>query len=471
MSSATMMLEEPAAEPRATNLELLWELLRIAAPLMLGNLFYSLQIAVDRVFLTRFDPDAPAASLAAAMIAWVPICFLQTTAGFAVTFVAQYVGAGRTREVGPSVAQAMWFAVAGGLALIAMIPFAGTIIDWVGHDARLRPWETQYMWFLLASGLPIGVQAAATSFYSGRGQTSVVLGVNAFATAIHITINPIFIFGAFGLPGWGVPGAGAAYFLTSCASATLAVWLATRSKFETEFAMRSGWAFNKERFIRHLKFGAPNGLQTASDVIGWALFVLFVGWLGSAPLAATSIVFAINALFYIPMIGMAQASGVLVGQRLGDNDPETAERGVWTAAFLAIPFMGLMGLLVAAFPQLSMAAFANFDKPDEWSQVSKLLPTLLWFVAIYSVFDGLVVLFSFSLRGAGDTFFVSTTFFTMSLLFLILPTWWICRNGYGLSAAWTVATLYLVLLSAAVGLRFWLGPWRSMRVIEPLAIE
>src|SRR5215207_5410179 len=109
----------PQVESRPTERQLLWDLLRIAAPLMLGNLFYSLQIAVDRVFFARYHPDAPAAALAAAMIAWVPICFLQTTAGFAVTFVAQYVGAGRTREVGPSVAQGVWFAVLGGLMLTA----------------------------------------------------------------------------------------------------------------------------------------------------------------------------------------------------------------------------------------------------------------------------------------------------------------------------------------------------------------
>jgi len=235
--------------------------------------------------------------------------------------------------------------------------------------------------------------------------------------------------------------------------------------------MRSGWAFNTERFQRHLKFGVPNGIQTASDVIGWSLFVLFVGWLGSAELSATAIVFSINSLFFIPMIGLAQASGVLVGQRLGEDDPETAERGVWAAAGVAIPFMGVMGALVAVFPQASLWAFSNSNKPEVWSRVSELLPTLLWFVAVYSIFDGLAVLFSFSLRGAGDTYFVSSTYLATSLAFQILPTWWICRHGHGLAAAWTVATIYLVVLSAAVGLRFWLGPWRSMRVIEPLAIE
>jgi hypothetical protein len=66
---------------------------------------------------------------------------------------------------------------------------------------------------------------------------------------------------------------------------------------------------------------------------------------------------------------------------------------------------------------------------------------------------------------------VSTTYLATSLLFQILPTWWVCRHNLGLTAAWTVATVYLVILSGAVGLRFWLGPWRGMRVIEPLTIE
>jgi multidrug resistance protein, MATE family len=470
MQSAPIAIA-PKVVSRPSNRQLLWDLLRIAAPLMLGNLFYSLQILVDRIFLSRFDPEAPAATLAAAMVAWVPICFLQTTAGFAVTFVAQYVGAGRTREVGPSVAQGVWFAIGGGLALIACIPLAPMVIHLIGHSPRLQAWEIEYVRFLAAAGLPIAIQSAVTSFFSGRGRTSVVLGINAVATTIHCILNPLFIFGGFGLPGWGVAGAGAAYLATSCCSATLSLWLATRPKYEARFAMRSGWAFSRERFRRLLKFAVPNGLQTMADVIGWTLFALFVGWLGAAELSATAVVFSINALFFIPMIGLAQASGVLVGQRLGENDPETAERGVWTAAGVAIPFMGLMGLLVCMFPEVSMAAFANHDKPAEWQQVAQLLPKLLWFVAVYSVFDGLVVLFSFSLRGAGDTHFVSTVFFTTSLFLQVLPTWWICRNGYGLSAAWTAATVYLVVLSFIVGLRFWLGPWRTMRVIEPKTIE
>jgi MATE family multidrug resistance protein len=130
-----------------------------------------------------------------------------------------------------------------------------------------------------------------------------------------------------------------------------------------------------------------------------------------------------------------------------------------------------MGLLVASFPAVAMATFANNANPEEWAQVARLMPTLLWFVAVYSVFDGLVVLFAFSLRGAGDTHFVSTVVLTTSVGILILPVWWICRSGYGLAAAWTAATAYLVVLSIIVGLRFWLGPWRTMRVIEPNAIE
>ena len=56
---------------------------------------------------------------------------------------------------------------------------------------------------------------------------------------------------------------------------------------------------------------------------------MLVGRLGSAALAATSIVLVINACFFIPMLGLAQAVCVQVGQRLGEDRPDLAARSTW----------------------------------------------------------------------------------------------------------------------------------------------
>src|SRR5205823_12541257 len=91
------------------------ELLRLAWPFILSNSFYTLQILLDRVLLSRSGSAEVGAGMAAAMIYWTPISFLQNTANYATTFVAQYTGAGEPRRVGPVVWQALYFALAAGV--------------------------------------------------------------------------------------------------------------------------------------------------------------------------------------------------------------------------------------------------------------------------------------------------------------------------------------------------------------------
>src|SRR5262249_57790573 len=87
------------------------ELLALAAPLIVSQSFMTVQIFVDTILLSWYDPRAMSASLPAVMWFWLPFGLLQVTAGYTSTFVAQYTGAGRPHRVGPAVWQGIHFAV------------------------------------------------------------------------------------------------------------------------------------------------------------------------------------------------------------------------------------------------------------------------------------------------------------------------------------------------------------------------
>src|SRR6516165_545518 len=63
------------------------ELLHLAWPLILSNSFWTLQIATDRILLSRSSSDAVAAAMVAAVLFWTPLTLLQNTANYATTFV------------------------------------------------------------------------------------------------------------------------------------------------------------------------------------------------------------------------------------------------------------------------------------------------------------------------------------------------------------------------------------------------
>src|SRR5215470_2399771 len=100
------------------------ELMRLALPLILSSSVWTLQVALDRIMLSRFDSNSVAAAMPAVCFFWTPFILLQYTANYATTFVAQYLGAGERRRIGPAVWQSIYFSVVAGVAFLALIPLA-----------------------------------------------------------------------------------------------------------------------------------------------------------------------------------------------------------------------------------------------------------------------------------------------------------------------------------------------------------
>jgi len=183
----------PLSQP--TNGSIFRELLRLAWPLMLSNLFFSIQIVIDRTFLSQYDPDASAAALASSMILWIPVIFVQNTGGFATTFVAQYFGAKRFEQIGPIVWQAIYWSILGGLAILGLAPFSSIIMQWLGHSEKLMSLETDYFFCLCFCGLPVSLTAAVCSFFAGRGDTRTVIWINAIGCLVTALLDYCWIFG------------------------------------------------------------------------------------------------------------------------------------------------------------------------------------------------------------------------------------------------------------------------------------
>src|SRR5207248_6646395 len=152
-------------------------------------------------------------------------------AGYTSTFVAQYTGAARPHRVGPAVWQGIHFAVLAGLLLLLLAPAAPLLIAVGEHTAALQALEAAYLRCLAFAALPMLLMAAVNGFFSGRGQTWTVLGIEAFGTTINVALALVLIFGRLGFPEMGIEGAGWATVAGSWASALLALALLLRRRF------------------------------------------------------------------------------------------------------------------------------------------------------------------------------------------------------------------------------------------------
>jgi len=130
-------------------------------------------------------------------------------------------------------------------------------------------------------------------------------------------------------------------------------------------------------------------------------------------------------------------------------------------------YMCAVAAVYIALPGLLVSLFEGGRNPREFAAVAAIVPGLLVCVAAYSLVDAVNVSFSFALRGAGDTRFVTLATFCLAWPIMVLPTYLVVRAGGSVYWAWWFATAHIFAMAACFYLRFRHGKWKTMRVIEP----
>jgi MATE family multidrug resistance protein len=444
------------------------EVFKIAFPLILSTSAMTLQMFVDRVFLMWYDRDAMSAAMLGGILSFVFFSFFLGTATYANTFVSQYDGANRKERIGPAVWQSIYFSTAAGLIMAAIALFDKPLIALVGHEPAIAKYELVYFRILLLGAMPGIVDSALSCFLTGRGKTWTVMWVNVVKTFVNAVLDYAMIFGKFGFPEWGIGGAAIATVIANAAACviyfTIFLLPAHRKSFCT-----TNYVFDKELFGRLMKFGLPSGVQFMLDILGFTLFVVFIGRIDAVSFAASSMVLQINTLSFMPMIGFGIATTILVGRALGADKPQIAQKSTFSAAKLTFGYMIVIAAGYWFFPNVFMLPFEAKASAQQMEAIRPIAKTLLYFVSFYCLFDTGNIIFSAALKGAGDTRFVMYASIVLNWLIMVVPSWAAITFLQGkakLYMAWSALTVYVCALAVLFFLRFLAGKWKTMRVIE-----
>ena len=443
------------------------ELLAIAIPMVLSASTQSMMHVVDRVFMTWYSKEAVAAALPAGILFWSCLSLPFGVISYANAFVAQYDGAKQPARVAASVWQAAYFAIACGLLLIPFAFVAGPIFDVVGHETGVRTLEAEYFSWLSLGALFALLPAALSCFYSGRGQTRMVLLVNVSSVLVNAVLDSILIFGLGPFPELGMSGAAIATNLANVYATVCYILLLTRSDARETYQFWRHWRFDRGLMRDLLRFGGPSGLQMFLDVAGFTAFIMIIGWIGKHELAATNIAFNLNTLAFTPVIGMGIAVSTLVGQRIGEGRPDIAEMSARKGFVLAGGMMLFCAVIYVFAPNVLLAPYAYRADGENFEEVRSVVVVLLRFVALYSFFDAMAIVFGSAVRAAGDTTFSMLATCLCAWGLLVLPTYLTWKfYGPSLFWSWTWCSVYVMVLGFVFLLRFASGRWKTMTLIH-----
>lgn len=443
------------------------ELFILSFPLILSTSAWTIQHFIDRLFLSRYSAEAIAAALPAGLLNGTITSIFTGTSAFVNTFVAQYYGAERFERIGKITWQGLYLSIAGGIIMLLLMPFSGFFFTIAGHPPEVAHFETIYFRILCLGAFPAIASSALAGFFSGRGHTLPVMWISFLQTGINILLNYCLIFGRWGFPEMGIKGAAIATVIATFIVFCIYLLLFINGDPNNSYGTRKNIGLDLSLLKRLLHFGLPNGIQWFIDMAGFSLFLLFIGRLGLVPLAATNIAFNISTLAFMPMIGIGMGVSILVGQRLGKNDLYTAERSAYSGFHITFLYMGTIALLYIILPEIFIKPFAPRIYPIDFEIIHRIAIILLRFIAFYSLFDTMTIIFGSALRGAGDTRYIVKSVALISLFILVIPSYLSVfifkRNIY---AAWVIVTMYVTILGFTFLFRFLKGKWKKIRAIE-----
>ncbi len=292
----------------------------------------------------------------------------------------------------------------------------------------------------------------------GAGDTRTPMAIMAVVNVVNIVVAWTFINGPFGLPKLGVLGSA----LGAASGAVVGGFLvvSTLLRGRGVLRLRLGHLHLDWSLIRRiLNVGLPTGVEQILLRVGFMVFASILSGLGTAAYAANQV--AINgwSLSFMPGFGFSVAATTLVGQSLGAQRPDLAERRGMTTYWMGALTMTAIGLAFLFFPREIVSFFTN--DPQVIALGTGPLRMAGWLQPISAA----SMIFSGALRGAGDTRYpmVATG---LSIWLVRLPIAYVLAHvvGWGLQGAWVGMVADIGVRAAFNYLRFRSGRWKLVKV-------
>jgi MATE family multidrug resistance protein len=435
------------------------DVLNLALPAM-GEQLLSMMVGIVDTFLVGHLGAAPLAAVGLAN-QWV---FMATMLFGAIAtgstaLIARFIGAREPDQANEVLRQSILLgALIGMIATLLGSSLAQHAVTLLGAQQDVIGLGTSYLRVVSSIFFFSTLMFIGNASLRGAGDTKTPLFVMLVVNGVNIVVAWTAINGPFGLPQLGVVGSalGAATGRLVGGLLVIGILLRGRANIRLRLAnLRPDGALIR----RILRVGLPSGLEQLLFRTGHMVFARILAELGTVAYAANQVAMNGWSLSFMPGFGFALAATTLVGQSLGAEDPEGAQRRGYTAYRMGAALMAAVGFAFLLFPAQIVGFFTNDP------QIIAIGTMPLRMVGLIQPLLAASMVFSGGLRGAGDTRWpMMITGGSIWLVRLPLAYLFALVLGWGLPGAWTALALDLSLRGLLNFLRFRGGRWKTVKV-------
>lgn len=372
-------------------------ILLLSVPMILEMAMESTFAIVDIYFVSSLGASAVAAVGLTESVLTIMYSIAMGLSMGAMATVARRVGEKNPEKAADAAVQSIIVALLSSIPFtIAGIFFAKDLLALMGGDAWVVNQGYRFTMIMLGGNAVIMLIFVMNAVFRGAGDAAIAMRILLLSNSINIILDPSLIFGWGPFPKLGVEGAAVATTIGRGIGVLTQLWILFHGGKHIKVLV-SQIRVNFKVMGSLVKTSLGGIGQFIIATVSWIGLMRIVSVFGSEALAGYTIAIRTFIFTLMPSWGMSNAAATLVGQNLGANQPDRAERSVWITGLANMSFLAVVSIIYIFFNEQLMRIFTSD------SGIITAGAECLRIVAFGYIFYAWGMVMPQAFNGAGDT--------------------------------------------------------------------
>ena len=389
-------------------------LISMSLPMIISMLVQAMYNVVDSVFVAQISENALTAVSLAFPLQNLMIAFAGGTAVGVNALLSRSLGEKNQDHVNHTATNSVFiFLMTALIFMVGGLTLSHLFFTVQTSNAEIVAAGTQYSMIVVGCSIGLFSQFLFERLLQATGRTIHTMITQGLGAIINIILDPIFIFGLFGMPKMGVAGAAIATVTGQLIACLLAIVLNLKYNHDIQFQWKS-FQPNIQIIKQIYSVGIPSIImQSIGSVMTFGLNTILIGFSTTAT-AVFGVYFKLQSFVFMPVFGLNNGMIPIIAYNLGARQSKRMFDTIKLAMIYATGMMLIGVILFESIPQI-LLGFFNASKA-----MIQIGTPALRIIAIHFLFAGYSIVCSALFQAVGKgTYSLLTSLIRQ--LFVLLP--------------------------------------------------
>lgn len=336
-------------------------LVSMSLPMMISMLVQALYNIVDSIFVSRINENALTAVSLAFPIQTLMIALGAGTGVGINALLSRSLGEKDYEKANKSAANGVFLAVVNYVIFLLVGLFVtGPFYLSQTKDAQILEYGRVYLTIVCCCSFGIYAQFVYERLLQSTGKTFYTMITQGVGAIINIILDPIFIFGYFGIPRMGVAGAAVATVIGQIIAGVIALIINEKKNTEIKVKIR-GFRPDFGIIKQIYQVGIPSIImQAIGSVMTYGMNKILLGFTNTAA-AVFGAYFKLQSFIFMPVFGLNNGMVPIVAYNYGAGKKDRLIKTVKLSIFYAICLMFIGFVVFQVFPTQLLLMFDASD--------------------------------------------------------------------------------------------------------------